>query len=94
MTYPPAIYDSESMNQHRTRDGAEQQRFRIWVAGRLGEGFSAGIGEDIEQDAIEGETRLTGPLVDQSQLHGILDHLRRLGIEVLRFESPWIEERS
>lgn len=48
------------------------------------ESVTAGIGEDIEQHTAKGENLLTGPLVDQSRLHGILDHVRQLGVEVLR----------
>jgi hypothetical protein len=75
------------MDERHMGDGGGRQGFRIWVAGRLGEGFVGGIGEDVEQHATEGGTLLTGRVVDQSQLHGILDHLRQLGIEVVRFET-------
>lgn len=70
------------------RDSQEgPRRFRIWVSGRLGQGFAEGIDERIEQEDADGGTTLTGEMVDQSQIHGILDRLRQLGIEVLRFET-------
>ena len=61
------------------------RRFRIWVQGRLDEGFSEGI-EGMDQEVVPAGTMLSGALVDQSQLHGTLDLLRDLGIDVLRFE--------
>jgi hypothetical protein len=61
------------------------RRFRIWVQGRLDEIFSEGLA-GIDQEAVPAGTVLSGALVDQSQLHGTLDLLRDLGIDVLRFE--------
>ena len=63
-----------------------RRRFSIRVAGRL----SADLAEDLGGAARRhsaGGTTLTGEFVDQSQIHGILDRLRQLGIEVLRFET-------
>lgn len=64
----------------------KNKRFTIWVAGRLSEGFAEDIGAVSQLDA-DGDTALTGQLVDQSQIYGILDRLRQLGIEVVRFET-------
>ncbi len=61
------------------------QRFRIWVQGRLDEHFSDGL-TGIEQEDVPPGTMLHGELLDQSQLHGTLDLLRGLGIDVLRVE--------
>ncbi len=61
------------------------RRFRIWVQGRLAEGFSEGL-VGIDQEVVPAGTMLSGTLLDQSQLHGTLDLLRDLGIDVLRFE--------
>lgn len=63
------------------------RRFRIRVAGRLGAGFAEGIDPGFEQHDSADVTTLTGELVDQSQIYGILDRLQRLGIEVLRFDT-------
>jgi len=41
----------------------------------------------MEQQDADGVTTLTGNLIDQSHIHGILDRLRQLGVEVLRFET-------
>jgi hypothetical protein len=68
-------------------DARDKRHFRIWVAGRLAAGFAAGMEGGIEQTDTEDGTVLDGELVDQAHLHGVLDELRRLGIEVLRFET-------
>jgi hypothetical protein len=62
-----------------------RRRFRILVQGRLDERFAEGLDGVVQEDAADGTT-LSGDLLDQSQLHGVLDHLRRLGVDVLRFE--------
>ena len=73
------------MEQHHQDSQDGGRRFRIWVDGRLDERFSDGL-EGIEQQEGPLGTMLSGRGLDQSRLHGILDHLRKLGIEVLRFE--------
>ena len=71
--------------QHSDYRQTGNRRFRIWVEGRLDEDFHLGLA-DVEQEAIPAGTVLSGALFDQSQLHGTLDLLRSLGIEVVRFE--------
>ena len=73
------------MTDHSLKQG-DQSQFRIWVAGRLGEGFADGF-DGIEQQDVDGVTTLTGNLIDQSHIFGILDRLRHLGVEVRRFET-------
>lgn len=76
-----------NMDQHKRADQRKRRQFRIWVAGRLDEGFANGLDGRVEQHDTSEGTALTGDYVDQSHLHGILDHLRRLGVEVIRFEA-------
>jgi hypothetical protein len=61
--------------------GVVPTRFRIVVTGRLSEGFATAIC-DLELEASEGRTALTGTFVDQAQLHGVLQRLCDLGIEL------------
>ena len=61
------------------------RRFRIWVLGRLEESFGEGL-VGVEQEDLPAGTMLSGTVFDQSQLHGTLDLLRDLGIDVLRFD--------
>ena len=70
----------------RKDDGVrDQRRFRIEIDGRLTPRFAEGLDGVEQHDSAHGTT-LSGELIDQSQLHGILDYLRALGIEVRRFE--------
>ena len=52
------------------------------------------IGAGLEPHRTGGDSLLTGPLVEQSQLHGTLDHLRQLGIDVVEFQTYEAEEDS
>jgi hypothetical protein len=63
------------------RENGPQAPYRIEVSGRLGERF----GSEFEGMTLErgpGRTVLHGP-ADQARLHGILDRLRDLGIELV-----------
>lgn len=64
-----------------------KRAFRIWVAGRLRDGFVKGIDSALEQEFIETNTALSGELVDQAHLYGLLQRLNSLGVEVIRFET-------
>lgn len=73
--------------EQKQQDGDRgTKRFRIWVQGRLDEGFSEGL-VGLEQQDVPTGTMLSGALLDQSQLHSALDLLRNLGIDVLRIEA-------
>jgi len=56
-------------------------RYRIVVRGRLSERFAAVL-DGLECEARAGESVLTGVL-DQARLHGLLDRLRDLGIQLV-----------
>lgn len=64
-----------------------KRAFRIWVAGRLRDGFAKGIDPALEQELAETNTALSGELVDQAQLQGLLQRLSSLGLEVVRFDT-------
>ena len=55
--------------------------YRIVVRGRLGERFSP-LFEGLDHQAGSGYSVLVGSL-DQAGLHGLLDRLRDLGIELV-----------
>jgi hypothetical protein len=57
-------------------------RYRIVVKGRLSDSFTS-VFEDISSESLPGETALEGDFTDQSQLHGLLERLRDLGIELV-----------
>ena len=57
-------------------------RYEIVVRGELGPRFGSAFGA-MTIRAAEGKTYITGDVIDQSQLHGILDRIRDLGIELI-----------
>lgn len=57
-------------------------RYRVVVRGTLGEHLASCF-ESFELEAGGGETALTGTLADQAQLHGLLDRLQDLGIDLV-----------
>ena len=58
------------------------QRYEIVVRGRLSERYGAAFdGSTLQSRA--GETTLSGALLDQSQLYGLINRLRDLGIELI-----------
>lgn len=64
---------------------ARRSNYRIVVRGRLSERFgSAFAGMKLEPE--EGATALVGAISDQSQLFGLLERVRSLGLELIRVE--------
>jgi hypothetical protein len=66
------------MNEHST----QPRRYRIVVRGRLGERLAAAF-EHLELESRAGHSSLTGTFADQAQLHGLLDRIRDLGIQLV-----------
>ena len=65
-------------------------RYEIRVRGRLGEKTAARF-EGFEMAVEPVETVLRGPVRDQAALHGILEQIESLGlelVEVRRVENP------
>jgi hypothetical protein len=60
----------------------EPSRYRVVVRGRLGERLTSCF-EHLELDSQPGESSLTGTFADEAQLHGLLDSLRDLGIQLV-----------
>lgn len=60
----------------------ERCRFRVVVRGRLSERIAGGF-EHFELESHGGESSLTGTFADEAQLHGLLDRLRDLGIQLV-----------
>ena len=52
----------------------------------IGERFALAF-EEMEMEARRGHTILKGKVVDQPHLHGILDRIGALGLELLSVES-------
>jgi hypothetical protein len=41
----------------------------------------------MTMERIDGTTLLTGPVVDQAQLHGLLERIEELGLELLEMQQ-------
>ena len=66
------------MNDNRT----QPRRYRFVLRGELGDSFGMLFdGMDLERQA--GVTVLTGDVVDQSQLVGIIERAQELGMELV-----------
>ena len=66
------------MNEQST----QPRRYRVVVRGRLGESLATAF-EQLEFESRAGESSLTGTFADQAALHGLLDRLRDLGIQLV-----------
>jgi len=64
--------------------------YRIVVGAELSERYARAF-EGMEMDTKSGQTILTGEVIDQAHLHGILDRIHGLGLELVRVE-PMPEE--
>jgi len=69
--------------ERKTKEGAS---YRIVVRGELDDRFAYLFGE-LEMEQVEGTTVLTGRVIDQAQLHGFIERLEELGLELLTIEQ-------
>jgi hypothetical protein len=60
--------------------------YRIVVRSELSERYAAAF-EGMEMETKSGLTVLTGEVVDQVQLHGIIDCIGGLGLEIVSVQS-------
>jgi hypothetical protein len=67
-------------------------RYRIVVAGELSRRFAPAF-DGMTVQCTGGETAITGVVVDQSQLHGLLDRVGDLGLELVSVNAVGDEER-
>lgn len=75
------------MPKKQRRDVDRSVFYRIRINGHLGQQWTAwfeGLTITLEED---GDTLLTGPVPDQSALHGILKRVRDLGMPLLSVNS-------
>jgi hypothetical protein len=56
--------------------------YEIRIRGLLGETLLAGFPE-LDARVVDGDTVLTGVLLDQAALHGVLSQVEALGLELL-----------
>ena len=86
----------ESGDTQGTRMGTKIV-YRIVVRDELSERYAIAF-EGMEMKIKNGQTILTGEIIDQPHLHGILDRIGALGLELLSVESlpgePYDNETS
>jgi hypothetical protein len=63
--------------------GGEPVRYRIRIDGHLEQRWSEWFDEMSLSRETDGTTVLTGPVADQSALHGLLQMIRDLGLPLL-----------
>jgi hypothetical protein len=68
---------------HRTADTSQPTIYQIRVKGHLGSQWKDWFGGLTVKLEDNGETLLTGPVVDQAALHGLLRKVRDLGIPLV-----------
>jgi len=61
----------------------EQKIYQIRVGGQLHEQWSAWFGELALTSMDNGDTLLTGPVIDQAALYGLLRKVRDLGLPLI-----------
>ena len=65
------------------RRGGEPQGYEIRVQGHLDARWAAWLHDLTFTRERDGTTTLTGPLVDQAALHGLLNRIRDLGLPLV-----------
>jgi hypothetical protein len=70
------------MQPARTGSAARPTTYLIVVRGELSERFSTAF-EGMDVVAADGKTAITGPVTDQAHLHGLLDRISDLGLELV-----------
>jgi hypothetical protein len=67
------------------------RRYRIVVAGELSDRFAPAF-DGMTVRCTGGQTAITGMVVDQSQLHGLLDRVGEFGLELLSVNAVGDED--
>jgi hypothetical protein len=66
---------------NRTEEPATA-RYEIRIRGRVGDELASYV-HDMSEEVLPVETVLRGEIVDQAALHGMLDRLEQLGLELV-----------
>jgi hypothetical protein len=66
-----------------TRSGTS---YRIVVRSELSDSYAVAF-EGMEMETQDGDTILTGEVIDQPQLYGILDRINGLGLQLLSVQA-------
>ena len=66
-------------------DRAPGRRYRLVFRGELGGPFGF-LFEGMRMDRVAGTTVLTGTVIDQAHLHGLLQRTQELGLELISIQ--------
>jgi hypothetical protein len=66
-------------------DRACGRRYRLVLRGELGEPFGF-LFEGMKMDRVAGSTVLTGRVIDQAHLHGLIQRTQELGLELISLQ--------
>jgi len=66
---------------------SDHRTYELRVAGHLDERWTAWFGDLTIARDDDGTCTLTGPVVDQAQLHGILARLRDIGVPLVSLRA-------
>jgi len=67
-------------------DRAQGRRYRLVLRGELGEPFGF-LFEGMQMDQVGGTTVLSGRVIDQAHLHGLLQRTQELGLELISIQQ-------
>ena len=69
-------------------------RYEIRIKGHIGRSLLSSF-DDMESAMAPAETVLRGEIVDQAQLHGLIEHSHLLGLELLEVRKlPGSDEQA
>jgi hypothetical protein len=66
--------------------GTGTDYYRIVVRGELSDRYAVAF-EGMQMQAKDGQTILTGEVIDDSHLHGIIDRIGALGLELVSVQA-------
>jgi hypothetical protein len=85
------------MRRNRTHSAVRPTSYCIIVRGELSQRFSKAF-DGMTLVAGAGQTSITGPVVDQAHLHGLIDRVGELGLELVSINAtpsaPDAEQRG
>ncbi len=67
-------------------DRPRGKRYRLVLRGELGEPFGF-LFEGMQMDRVAGTTVLTGRVIDQAHLHGLIQRTQELGLELISIQQ-------
>jgi hypothetical protein len=81
-SHPPLAEDARVIQRNRPRGAVRPTSYCIVVRGELSQRFSDAF-DGMTLVASAGQTTITGPVVDQAHLHGLIDRVGELGLELV-----------